>query len=167
MAKTLVTCFSVTGNTRIVAEAIHDAVGGTKEIKDIGDAGDPIAYDLVFVGFPVHSHGVPYPVEVFLKSLPEGKRIALFCTHGSFTGSRFSREGIEHAATIASKTKIVGTFACRGKVSADVLASLENSPQHESWTRMAASAATHPDEHDLAEARAFAKWAASVGSSIA
>ena len=26
------------------------------------------------------------------------------------------------------------------------------------WADMAASASTHPDEHDIADAKAFAKW---------
>ncbi len=164
MAKALVTYFSRTGNTRVVAEAIHGALGGAKEIKEVKDAGDIAAYDLLFVGFPVHSHGVPYPIEVFLKTIPAGKKLALFSTHGSVTGSRLSREAIEHAAIVASKAKIVGTFSCRGKVSVEALDVLMKSPEHEAWADMAASAATHPDQHDLAEARAFAKWASTLGA---
>jgi flavodoxin len=158
MAKTLVTYFSRTGNTRMVADAIHGALSGNKELKAIKDVGGDDDAGLVFIGFPVHSHGVPYPVEVFLKTIPAGKKIALFSTHGSVTGSRLSRTAIEHATVVASRAKIVGTFSCRGKVSVEALEILMKSPEHEAWADMAASAATHPDEHDLAEARAFAKW---------
>ncbi len=164
MAKTLVTYFSRTGNTRMVAEAIADALPGEKDLKPIEDAGDVSGYGLVFVGFPVHSHGVPYPAEVFLKAIPEGKKVALFSTHGSVTGSRLSREAIEHATVIASKAKIIATFSCRGKVSVGALEVLMKSPEHEAWADMAASAGTHPDKHDLAEARAFAKWVVTLGA---
>jgi flavodoxin len=164
MAKTLVTYYSRTGNTRMVAETIAGALSGDTDLKPIKDATEVSGYGLVFVGFPVQSHSVPYPVEVFLKTIPEGKKTALFSTHGSVTGGRLSREAIEHATVIASKAKIIATFSCRGKVSVEALEVLMKSPEHEAWGDMAASAATHPDEHDLAEARAFAKWVVTLGA---
>jgi flavodoxin len=164
MAQTLVTYFSRTGNTRLVAEAIHEALEGEKAIRPIDEAGEAAAYGLLFIGFPVHTHSVPYQVEAFLRKLPEGKKIALFSTHGSVTGSSLSREAIEHASICAAKAKIIGTYSCRGKVSVTALEILMKSPEHEAWADMAASAATHPDENDLAEARAFAKWVMTLGT---
>jgi len=158
MAVTLVTYFSQTGNTRKVAEAIFDEIKGDKEIKPLKEAGDLARCQRVFVGFPVQSHSVPYPVEVFLKGIPEGKKIALFWTHGSVAGSLLSRQALEYASALVAKAKLVMTFSCRGKVSMQALDMLMKSPEHEVWAEMAASAATHPDEHDLAEARAFARW---------
>jgi len=158
MAKTLVTYFSRTGNTKLVAEAIFDALSGDKMIKPMAEAGDLAPYRLIFAGFPVQTHSVPYPVEVFLKTIPEGKRIALFSTHGSVTGSRLSREALEYASILVAKARLVGTFSCRGKVSMKALEVLMQSPEHEAWAEMAASAATHPDESDLEDARAFARW---------
>jgi flavodoxin len=164
MAKTLVTYFSRTGNTRLVAEAIFEALSGDKTIRPIAEAGDISPYGLLFVGFPVQTHSVPYPVEVFLRTIPEGKKTALFSTHGSVTGSRLSREALEHASVLAAKAKLVGTFSCRGKVSMKALEILMQSPEHEAWADMAASAATHPDVHDLEDARAFARWIATLGT---
>jgi len=158
MAKTLVTYFSRTGNTRKVAEAIFEEIPGDKDLGPIDEAGDPAPYRVLFVGFPVNSHSVPYPVEVFLKRIPAGKRVALFSTHGSVTGSSLSREALEYASVLVRSAKVVGTFSCRGKVSLEALGVLMKSPEHAAWTDMAASAATHPDDHDLAEARAFARW---------
>jgi flavodoxin len=158
MAKTLVTYFSRTGNTKKVAEAIFDEIPGDKVFKPMAEVKDLAPYQNIFAGFPVQSHSVPYEVEAFLKKVPEGKKIALFSTHGSVTGSRLSREALEHASVLVSKAKIVSTFSCRGKVAMKALEVLTKSPEHEAWVDMAASAATHPDEHDLAEARAFARW---------
>jgi len=158
MAKTLVAYFSRTGNTKKVAEAIFDEIPGDKVLKPMAEVNDLAPYQNIFVGFPVQSHSVPYEVEVFLKKVPQGKKIALFSTHGSVTGSSLSREALEHASVLVSKAKIVGTFSCRGKVSMKALEVLTKSPEHEAWIDMAASAATHPDEHDLAEARVFARW---------
>lgn len=162
MAKTLVTYFSRTGNTQLVAEAIFGALTGDKTLKPIADAGDLAPYQLIVVGFPVQAHSVPYPVEVFLKSIPEGKKVALFSTHGSVTGGRLSREALEYASVLVAKARLIGTFSCRGKVSMKALEVLMQSPEHEAWADMAASAATHPDESDLEDARAFARWIATL-----
>lgn len=164
MAKTLVTYFSLTGNTKLVAEAIYDALPGDKTIRPIAEAGDLAPYSLLVVGFPVQAHSVPYPVEVFLKTIPEGKKVALFSTHGSVTGSRLSREALEYASVLLAKAKLIGTFSCRGKVSMKALEILMQSPEHEAWADMAASAATHPDASDLEDARAFARWIATLGA---
>jgi flavodoxin I len=158
MRKTLVTYISQTGNTKKVAEAIFDSLGGEKDIIAIGDSPDAAQYSLLFVGFPVHSHSIPFRAEAFLKTIPAGKRIALFSTHGSLTGSRLSREALEYAVTLASKAKVLGTFSCRGKVSAKALEVLSKSPEHAAWSDMAASARNHPDKHDLEDAKTFGHW---------
>jgi flavodoxin len=162
MSRTLVTYFSRTGNTRKVAEAIFDEIPGDKALKPMEEVEDLSPYANIFVGFPVQTHSVPYQVELFLKRIPEGRKVALFSTHGSVTGSRLSREALEYASVLVAKAKLVGTFSCRGRVSMKGLEVLMKSPEHEAWADMAASAATHPDEHDLAEARAFARWAVTL-----
>ena len=164
MAKTLVTYFTRTGNTKQVAEAIFDAIPGDKTILPMKEAAERDPFALIFIGFPVQSHSVPYPVEVFLKGVPAGKKVALFSTHGSVTGSTLSREAIWHAGTLVAQAKLIGTFSCRGKVSLQALEVLSKSPEHEAWADMAASAATHPDEHDLTEARAFARWVTTLSA---
>jgi len=160
MAKVLVTYFSRTGNTRKIAEAIHGALDGERDLLPMDKVMDLAHYELIFVGFPVQSHSVPYKAEEFLKSVPAGKKIALFSTHGSLPGMRLSREAIEYASVLVSKARLLGTFSCRGKVSMQALEVLSKSPEHEAWADMAATANTHPDEHDVADARAFATWIA-------
>ncbi|MBN2206740.1 MAG: hypothetical protein JW742_05000 [Candidatus Aminicenantes bacterium] len=157
MAKTLVAYFSVTGNTRKVAEAVSEAIRGDRELRAIREVGTLDAYKFFFVGFPVHAHSVPLEVESFLKKIPAGTKVALFSTHGSLQGHRLSGEAIEYAAVLAARAKILGTFSCRGKLSAKALEFLGRSPEHAEWVDMAASAATHPDLHDLEEAREFAR----------
>lgn len=152
------TYFSQTGNTRKVAEAIYEALDREKTLLPIGDVQNADEYDLIYIGFPVQSHSVPYKAENFLRNIPPHKKIALFSTHGSLTGSRLSREAIEHASVLASRAKVLGTFSCRGRVSMSTLEALSKSPEHEAWAEMAASAGTHPDEHDLEDARTFARW---------
>lgn len=155
--KTLVTYFSLTGNTKKIAEAIFETLEDEKEIKTIDECTSLEEYNLIFVGFPVHSHSVPYKVESFLKKIPQGKKIALFSTHGSITGSHLSREALEHATVLAVKAKVLGTFSCRGKVVPETLEILMKSPEHTLWSEMAVSARNHPDQNDLADARAFTR----------
>jgi flavodoxin len=157
MHKTLVTFYSRTGNTKMVAEAIFAALDGDKSLQPIAEVASLDPYALVFVGFPVQSHSVPYPVEVFLKAIPPEKKIALFSTHGSLPGHRLSREAIEHAVILASKAKVLGTFAVRGKLSLQALEVLSKSPEHQEWVEMAASANGHPNAIDLEAARIFAR----------
>jgi flavodoxin len=158
MSKILVTYVTMTGNTKLVADAIFDALEGEKTIKPTDEIQNLDDYDLIFVGFPVHSHGVPHKTEELIKKLPPRKKIALFSTHGSLTGSRLSREALEHASILASGARILGTFTCRGKVSPHAMEVLSKSPEHRAWVEMSASARTHPDESDLEDARSFAKW---------
>ncbi len=160
MSKILITYFSKTGNTKIIAEAIFKTVDGEKVIKPVKELLDNEleGYSLIFIGFPVHSHSIPFPVELVLKNIPPNKKIAFFSTHGALTGSRLAREALEYATVMTSKTKLLGTFTCRGKVSPEALEVLEKSPEHKAWAEMAASAYTRPDENDLEDAASFAGW---------
>lgn len=158
MAKILITYFSRTGNTREIAEAIEAAIPGNKECRPLNEVDSVDGYDVLFVGFPVQTHSIPHQAEQFLKTIPRGEKIALFSTHGSLNGSRLAREALEHAASLVSQAKLLGTFSCRGKVSHEAMEVLGRSPEHKAWTEMAASARTHPDEHDRKEAAAFARW---------
>ncbi|MBN1271564.1 MAG: hypothetical protein JXB26_04765 [Candidatus Aminicenantes bacterium] len=164
MSGTLVAYFSLTGNTRKVAEAIYDTLDEPKVIKKIQEVKEAVDFSLIFIGFPVHSHSTPYKVEEFIRSLPSGIKIALFSTHGSLTGSRLSREAMEHAVSLATKTKVLSTFSCRGEVSLEGMDVLSKSPEHQAWTEMAPSARSHPDEHDLHDAQSFAKWTVVLAS---
>lgn len=157
MSKILIAYFSLTGNTKKIAEIIHDTVEGDKTIKPVGDVQEVDDYSLLFIGFPVHSHSVPFKIESLLKRIPTGKKIALFSTHGSITGSHLSQEALEHAAVTASKAKVLGTYSCRGRVSSEALEVLSKSPEHKLWVEMAASAQNHPDEADQEDARDFAR----------
>lgn len=163
MSNTLVAYFSLTGNTKKIAEAIFEALPHPKNLLPMAQVQSMDEYDLIFAGFPVQSHSVPYKVEKFLQNIPQGKKIALFSTHGSLTGSRLSREAIEHAVVLSSQARLISTFSCRGKVSPQALEVMSRSPEHEAWVDMAASASTHPNEHDLEDARVFARWVLTLG----
>ena len=103
--------FSHSGNTRIVAEKIHETVGGdifeivsvdpypqdynavVEQAKSELDRNyrpplktkvrDMDSYDLIFVGYPDWWSTIPMSVASFLSGYDlSGKTIAPFCTHG-------------------------------------------------------------------------------------
>lgn len=156
--KILVAYFTKTGNTRKVAEAIHDAVKQEKpDLLPVKDVQDPGTYDLIICGFPVQAHSVPVPVQEFLKNLKNGQKLAIFSTHGSRTEGQLPKEAIKHAVGLARNVEILGSFTCRGEVEEEIIEALMAKSEHRAWAMEAASAKSHPDEADLEDARVFAR----------
>jgi flavodoxin len=115
--KILVAYFSHSGNTRVIANQIHDRVGGdifeiktvdtypqdyeavkAVAMKELNEGSRPSlathvdnmdSYDVVFVGYPIWWGTMPTPVESFLTGYNlSGKTIVPFSTHeGSGLGS--------------------------------------------------------------------------------
>lgn len=156
--KILVAYFTKTGNTKKVAEAIHDALKQEKpDLLPVKDVQDPGAYDLIICGFPVQAHSVPVPAQDFIKNLKKGQKLALFSTHGSLTDGQMPKEAIKHAVGLAKNVEILGSFTCRGEVEEEIIEALMAKPEHRAWAMEAASAKSHPDEADLEDARVFAR----------
>jgi flavodoxin/NAD-dependent dihydropyrimidine dehydrogenase PreA subunit len=91
--RTLLICFSQTGNTRKVAEGIRDGitgVAGSCELVTLEDVQreELGEFDLVGLGCPVFYLKEPLHVRDFIRGLPdlEGKRWFVFCTHGAVMG---------------------------------------------------------------------------------
>ncbi|MDA8124567.1 MAG: hypothetical protein M0009_05190 [Deltaproteobacteria bacterium] len=154
--KALVTYCSRTGNTEKLARAIYDALPCEKELIPIADVKDASGYGIIFVGFPVEAHSVPTEALPLFKILPAGQPIALFCTHGALRGGPLPKQALEHAASLASRVKVLGTFGVRGQVSPRIIEILQRSAEHQAWAEEAQSACGHPDTADLTDARAFA-----------
>jgi len=108
--KALVTYYSQTGNTEKVARSIYDSLKADKELLPAQDVRDVTGYDVVFCGFPVQAHSVPVKVHGLLKNLPDGQKIAFFCTHGSLRGGSLPKQAIESAIGIVPRAKVLGTF---------------------------------------------------------
>ncbi len=157
--KVLVAYHSESGNTKKLAQAICEGVEqAEKDILPIEEAKNLEAYDLVFCGFPVHSHGIPAPVEQFLKGIPAGNKIALFGTHGSLRGGQLAVTAFYHALSLASKGRVLGTFGCRGRVKPSLIDALMKRSEDRAWAMEAQSAVGHPDEADLEDGREFARF---------
>lgn len=156
--KVLVAYYSETGNTEKLARAIYDAIeepekyiSKAHEVKNIED------YDLIFCGFPVQTSSVPVKFELFLRKIPKGKKLAVFATHGSLRGGPLAVTAFDYAMGLASKSKVIGTFGCRGKVRADLIEALMKKSEHKAWAEEATSAIRHPDEADIEDSKEFAR----------
>jgi flavodoxin len=157
--KVLVAYYSETGNTERLARSIFNGIGfAEKKLATIKEATRLAPYDLIFVGFPVHTHSVPAVVEEFLKKIPEGKKVALFATHGSLRGGDFAVTAFYYAISLTPKRQVLGTFGCRGKVKPKMLEEFLKTPEHRFWALEAQSAETHPDEGDCEDAERWAWW---------
>jgi len=154
--KALVTYYSETGNTEMIARAIYEAIHIEKEIKPIQDVQNAKGYDIIFCGFPCHAHSVPGKATSLIKGLPEGQKVAFFSTHGSLRGGQLPKQAFEHAIGLASKAKVLGHFGCQGKVDRKLIDALMKKPEHKAWAEEALSADGHPDQHDLADGKKFA-----------
>ena len=143
--KILVTYFSWSGNTKVIAEKIHTQVGGdifriepvtpypddyqetaygiAKEQKDKGihppiKNTDISSYDVIFVGTPAWWYTMAPPVMTFLEQNNfEGKIIVPFVTHGG--GGSYTID--KDMAKLAKGAKVLSPFvvANRGNSNTD------------------------------------------------
>jgi flavodoxin len=154
--KALVAYYSESGNTEKLAKAVYEGINlKDKEIGPIGEANADY-YDVIFIGFPVQASSVPAKVEQFIKSIPEGKMLAFFVTHGSLRGGQLAITALYHALSLALKMTVLGTFGSRGEVKAGLIEALLKKPEHKAWAMEAQSAAGHPDDADLEDGKEFA-----------
>ncbi len=155
--KALVTYYSETGNTEKIAQSIFDGIKmAEKDIVEFKDLDGVAGYDVLFIGFPVQSHGVPGKVGAFIKGLPKGTKVAFFATHGSLRGGELAITAFYEAVTLAPGLTILGTFGCRGKVKPKIIEGLMQKAEHKAWALEAQGAADHPDSADIEDAKRFA-----------
>lgn len=156
--KALVAYYSVTGNTEKLARGIYEGIEqAEKEILPIKQVKDVEGFDIIFCGFPVQAHSVPGEAQAFIKSIPEGKKLAFFATHGSLRGGQLAIQAFYYALSLASKETVLGTFGCRGKVKSSIIDAMMNKAEHRSWAIEAQSAVGHPDQGDLEDGKSWAK----------
>jgi flavodoxin len=83
---TLILYDSLYGNTKIIAEAIGEAVSGQVTLINVTDVdiSEIGAYDLLLLGGPTHGGGISENVQALLEQIPpsalEGKPVAAFDT---------------------------------------------------------------------------------------
>lgn len=137
--RVLVAYFSWSGNTRVIANGIHERAGGdvfeivtvdpyprtydavVEQARGEQESGHKPAlrtrlktmesYDLIFLGYPNWWGTIPMPVATFLSEYDfSGKTIVPFCTH---EGSRLGRS-IREITKLCPQSTILDGLAVRG-----------------------------------------------------
>lgn len=147
--KSLVVYSSKSGNTRKLAEAVHEYLRGEKELVAVAEAPDPAGYSFVAVGFWLKA-GQPDPeTQAYLARLKEGQAVYLFASHGAATGSAHAENAMKKAKELAAGTHILATFSCPGEVDADFLQIAAQKNPLPAWLADAPAAKGRPDANDL------------------
>ena len=155
----LVTYQSLTGNTKKVADAIFEAIGDQKEMKELSQVTTLEVYDLTFVGFPIMGFGPSQEVKSFLASQAAGKSVALFITHASPEDSEPLKGWLQTCKDSAANTNLKAMFHCQGEMSeqiADFMAKSGDAKLVE-WAKDRQSTVGQPDAARLQQARDWAK----------
>jgi len=174
--KALITYFSQTGNTKLIAEVIHEALSANNEtdlltVRNV-DIETLNKYNLVVVGAPCHDSDLAPPVKGFLEKLPDTPsfKLAGFFTHATYTRDTDGRDGALYdkwaglcLPTFETACKIkniefLGCFNCMGKASPPIEGFIKQEiiTDEDEWNEYLPILHTRPDSNDLENAKRFA-----------
>lgn len=166
--KVLVTYLSQSGNTEKIAKAICEEASQTHEadlktLEDVSSA-DCARYDFIFIGSPLHSGSLAAPVQEFLKNITAGsnQKIAGFITHFAPAYPEQDMDGFTKPIKAVCKEKnieYVGCFDCQGALAKPMHEPVQKmlKMSDEAWAGMVQQMTGHPNEEDVANAKACAK----------
>lgn len=155
---------SRTGNTKKIAEAISSVLPVATPCLPVGEApADLNAYDCVFAGFWVDRGSADPEAQQLLRRL-EHPRVALFATLGADPRSEHAADSLRNAAALRPGGQPpVHSFICQGKVDPQLIEQMKKMfpaghphAVDEKREALHKEASKHPDEADLAAAKAFA-----------
>lgn len=167
--KSLVVYSSRTGNTKKVAQAIHEIFPAPCDIHPVETAPDPAGYDFVAIGFWVDKGEPDARAKDYMKRV-QGRKVGLFGTLGAWPDSDHARQCLDKARELMAGNEILGTFLCQGRIDPAVLEMMRKvasdahpmTPERQARIR---EAEKHPDAADLAAARTvFRDVAARLGA---
>lgn len=154
---------SLTGNTKLVAEAIGEALKAEHDVC-VCEPTECVEADLYFVGTWIDKGSCTKEITEFLTTL-NNQKIALFATAG-FGGSQeyYGALAGRIKAQIPVSNEVLGQFFCQGKMPMSVrdryVAMLQANPEDKNMevnVKNFDEALSHPDEADLANAAAWAR----------
>ena len=176
--KILVTYFSQTGNTEMIAKAIHEEVlaQGHECVQEAireSSVDDLNQYDLIFLGAACHDSDLAKPAIKLLDEIESDSpfKLAGFATHSTNLpeGNERNKELYERWAwkikdsfkkvELEKEIDLFGYFGCMGKPNPgiEIFIHREIITDVEEWEEYIEGARKHPDEDDLANARVFAR----------
>ena len=160
--KMIIVYSSVTGNTRSVAEAVHDAMPPGAMLAPVHKAPDPETFDLILLGFWVR-RARPDPRMLRYMSSIKNKNVAWFGTLAAWPDSPHAMQVRNAANSFLEENRVLGGFRCQGRIEAKRFEACMNGlgakasthPLTEERKSRLIEAARHPDETDFASARIY------------
>jgi flavodoxin len=146
--KTLIVYASQTGNTKKLAEAVSDLLGGEKTVCHIDEAPDPAGFELIALGFWLQA-GKPDPKSSDYLSKIGGANLFLFATHGASAESAHALKAMDQAKSLAPSARLAGAFNCQGEVNPAFLEKVRKKDPQPPWIKDAPDAVGHPDQSDI------------------
>jgi flavodoxin I len=173
--KTLVLYYSLSGQTKKVAEAIYDVAkkesdAELKELKDF--TADQLSnYDLAFIGSPCHDSDIAKPIKQLLEKIPENPqfKLACFVTHscsppeqGDYFAKLFDEWVGKFSKTLdevttSKKIDFRGYFRCQGAATPAIENFIHTTiiTDEKKFNTYIEESRKHPDETDLKNAQEF------------
>lgn len=150
---------SRTGNTKMVAEAIHSIMPQETAIFAVENAPDPSEFSFLALGFWVDKGQPDKAMEDYMSKI-KGASLGLFGTLGAWPDSDHARDSMEKAKSMVADNTVLGTFICQGKVDPKLLAAMakmrEAQQAHPMTPERAArieEAKKHPNQDDCEAAK--------------
>lgn len=154
---------SKTGNTKKIAQAIHQALPQDTQFHAIEKAPDPSEFDLIFMGYWVDKGTADGKAINYMKTITNQK-VATFSTLGAYPDSDHGKTSLVNAVTcFGENCKVVDQYICQGAIDPKFIEWMEKLPKDHSHApdemrrKRWAEAASHPDQNDLDHAATFAK----------
>ncbi len=166
--KVLVTYFSQSGNTEKIAKAICEeaSLAHKADLKKLeGVAAEDFAgYDFIFIGSPLHSANLAAPVKEFLANIKAGsnQKMAGFITHFAPAYPNQDMDGFARPIQAVCKEKKIeykGCFDCQGALVKAMHEPVQKKLglSDKAWQGMVDQMTGHPNEEDVANAKACAR----------
>ncbi len=160
----LITYSSLTGNTKAVAEAIHEVVENAI-LMDMKDMPDYTLFDTIICGYWV-DRGAPNKQAIDFISQIKNKNIIFFGTLGAWPDSEHAKDSMKKGEELANQEEkqnnICGSWLCQGKVDPKITEMMYKNkdaaaahPMTEERRARLEEASKHPDSKDFANAQAF------------
>lgn len=169
--KVLTAYSSKTGNTKKVAEAIHEVMPEGSLLAELPSAPPPEDFDFIALGFWVDKGNADAKALEYIRKIT-GKKIGLFMTLGAYPDSEHAKKSMAAVrALLEPHNTVVREFICQGKIDPALSKMFEKFPAGHPHAMTPerkerhAEAAKHPDGDDLRRAAAcFAGIGAEAGS---
>ena len=166
--KNLIMVNSITGNTLMVAQAIHSAYPNSTLMSTEDALKHPSAIESaqhILIGFWCDKGGLPPALAETLPHIHD-KTLGIFCTMGGDPESERARAWFERECSVivgADRNNVLKeTFLCQGKIDPALIEKMKQLPGYKETPETRARrerASTHPDERDLQDAvRTFASF---------